>query len=59
MNKASVQTGLTVPSNSILVDCVVFYFILVYLCIYYFILLVYGAVSVADYVVSYGWMYGE
>jgi len=62
-DEATVHNGLTVPSNSILVDNVVFYLILFYLFIYLFILFIYGlfydAVSVADYVMPYGRMYGE
>lgn len=59
-DEALVHTVLTVPSNSILVDNVVFFLILF---IYLFIMFIYGlfydAVSVADYVMSCGWMYGE
>ena len=59
-DEASVHNGLTVPSNSILVDNVVFYLILfIYLFILFICGLFYDALSVADYVMSYGWLYGE
>jgi hypothetical protein len=58
-DRASVHIGLTVPSNSILVDNVFYLFLFIYLFILFIYGSIYDAVSVTDYVMSYGWMYGE